>query len=300
MSCGKNAYNNRWLIGDGSPSANLSVYQGQRYLDMESYDLYQYLNGKWEVIDNIEYDGTTPFSNIKSVAHRGYSMAAPENTLSAYTLAATAGFKYAECDVSFTKDGVAVLLHDDTINRTSNGEGKIFDLTYEEASTYDYGSWFSSYYEGEKLPKFIEFIELCAELDIHPYIELKNSMTNEQLDILFDIVEQYGLMNNSTWISFNKSYLKWAKDKQPSLRLGYLTHVINDDVIDFCINEISTDDNEVYISCNHANVDESAIKLCKENNLAIEVWTINSKEEINKLDPYITGVTSDYILLLEE
>ena len=76
--------------------------------------------------------GHTFERDIHSVAHRGYSDAAPENTLIAYRMAKEKGFQYVECDVSLTSDKKTVLLHDDTINRTSNGTGKITSLTYEQ------------------------------------------------------------------------------------------------------------------------------------------------------------------------
>ena len=100
---------------------------------------------------------------IKAVAHRGYSTEAPENTLPAFRLAKENGFDYVECDVVFTSDNVPVLLHDSSIDRTSNGEGKISSLTYEEVSQYDFGSWFSEEYAGVKIPTFDEFLKLCID-----------------------------------------------------------------------------------------------------------------------------------------
>ena len=75
-----------------------------------------------------------------AVNHRGYSLTAPENTLSAYKLSRRMGFAYAECDVAFTSDGVAVLLHDGTVDRTSNGTGSITSLTLAEVKALDFGS----------------------------------------------------------------------------------------------------------------------------------------------------------------
>lgn len=69
--------------------------------------------------------------NVLAVNHRGYSKDAPENTIPAYIMSKQKGFNYVECDVAFTKDGVAVLLHDSTIDRTSNGSGSISSMTYE-------------------------------------------------------------------------------------------------------------------------------------------------------------------------
>ena len=78
--------------------------------------------------------------NVKAINHRGYSYEAPENTIPAYIMSKKKGFTYVEGDVSFTKDNVAVLLHDATIDRTSNGSGNITSLYYQELLQYDFGS----------------------------------------------------------------------------------------------------------------------------------------------------------------
>ena len=113
--------------------------------------------------------------NVKAINHRGFSTEAPENTIPAYIMSKNKGFTYVEADVSFTSDGVAVLLHDATIDRTSDGTGNISSMTYEYALQYDFGSWFSAEYAGVKIPTFTEFVTLCKRLGLHPYIELKSN-----------------------------------------------------------------------------------------------------------------------------
>lgn len=94
-------------------------------------------------------------NNKRLVSHRGYNAIAPENTMSAFQKSYEYGYKYVETDVTFTADGVPVLLHDDSIDRTSNGSGKIASLTYEYVRTLDFGSWKSEEYVGEKIPSLM-------------------------------------------------------------------------------------------------------------------------------------------------
>ena len=94
---------------------------------------------------------TTSTYKIKKVAHRGFSTIAPENTLPAYLLAKSKGFDYVECDISFTSDGVPVLLHDETITRTSNGTGAISSMTLATAKTFDFGLWKNASYAGTRI-----------------------------------------------------------------------------------------------------------------------------------------------------
>lgn len=232
---------------------------------------------------------------VKSVNHRGYCTEAPENTLSAYRLSAKNGFRYVECDVSFTKDNIPVLLHDSTIDRTSNGSGNIQNLTLDQVRAYDFGSWFDSKYAGEKIPTFEEFIALCRKLSLHPYIEIKSStsFTQEQVDILINIVKRYGMTGKVTYISFSSVYLGYVKNTDPNARLGYVVDSVTDSVISV-INSLKTDTNEVFADANVSVLTTAMVELCIAADIPLEVWTCNDADHIDSiLDPYVSGVTSD-------
>lgn len=235
---------------------------------------------------------------IKSIAHRGYSNTAPENTLPAYILAKEKGFSYVECDVAFTKDGVAVLLHDATIDRTSNGSGNISELTYEELLQYDFGSWKGSKYAGTKIPSFEEFITLCKELGLHPYIEIKNdaTYTQEQVSSLVNIVEKYGMEDSCTWISFNITYLEYVKNVDDTARLGYVS---SKNVTQSLINPVlalQTGKNEVFLDISYNMLNETNVMLAIQNGLALETWTVDNTNDIKQRPKYISGYTSNKLI----
>lgn len=233
--------------------------------------------------------------NVHSVNHRGYSASAPENTIPAYIKSKEMGFTYVEADVSFTSDGVAVLLHDSTIARTSNGSGSISAMTYAEASKYDYGSWKSTAYTGTRIPTFEEFIILCKRIGLHPYIELKQhgAYTQEQIQSLVSMVKNCGMAGKVTWISFAPSYLEYVKSADPSARLGYLVSSVTDAVITTA-QGLQTDTNEVFLDS--SDYDADAVSLCQAAGLPLEIWTINTASTIKNMDAYITGVTSDNLI----
>ncbi len=235
---------------------------------------------------------------INSVAHRGYSYSAPENTLAAYIMAKENGFDFAECDVSFTADGVAVLLHDSTIDRTSNGSGNVSALTYEELLQYDFGGWKSEKYKGTKIPTFEEFIALCAKINIHPYIELKGhgGYNQEKIQQLVDVVKKYGMSDNSTWISFGYDILVLVKNADPSARLGFLAGSDATNEIIEKVKRLKTETNEVFLDLSYGNVTKQGALRAKANNMPLEVYTVNSKDAILKMYPQISGVTSDYLV----
>ena len=232
---------------------------------------------------------------IKAVAHRGYSTEAPENTLAAFRLAKEKGFDYVECDVVFTSDNVPVLLHDSSIDRTSNGEGKISSLTYEEVSQYDFGSWFSEEYAGVKIPTFDEFLTLCKEIELHPYIELKGSYTQEQINSLVADVEENGMKGNVTWISFDYDYLVFVKEADDTARLGFLSSEFEDEDLELAIS-LRTGKNEVFLDLGFMYTFSWCIRKCKKANMPVEVWTLDMELLIIIMHPYISGVTSNFLI----
>ena len=267
------------------------VYIGGK-LQEPSLDVVNYVDNVFSVCEG-EYD-----KNVKGINHRGYNVTAPENTLAAYRLSKTKGFKYVECDVSFTSDGYAVLLHDDTVDRTSNGTGNIADMTLEEVKELDFGSWKSDNYTGEQIPTFEEFIILCKRLGLHPYIEIKNGngMTPQvQIEGLVDTVVRHGMKDKVTWISFNDKYLGYIRDYDETARLGYVVNIVNESVTNKAV-ALKTDNNEIFVDCAYQAVTNEAVNLCINANIPLEVWTVNIERDIGALDTYISGVTSDNLI----
>lgn len=240
----------------------------------------------------IDYD-----LNVKAINHRGYNGTAPENTIPAFILSKQKGYKYVEADVAFTSDGVAVLLHDSTIDRTSNGTGSISALTYNEVLAYDFGSWKSSDYAGVKIPTFTEFVMTCKGIGLHPYIELKSSggYTQEQIAGIVDAVKAAGMEGKVTYISFNATFLGYVKAADSKARLGYLVDYITDTAISTAT-ALKTGENEVFMDAGYNTATAENVALCVENDLPLEIWTVNSQSVIESMDGYVTGVTSDNLI----
>ena len=109
------------------------------------------------------------------IAHRGAGKLAPENTLAAWRLGASHGYKAFECDVKLSADGVPFLLHDDTLERTSNGRGVAGERTWGELSRLDAGSWHSPAYAGEPIASFEAIAAFCEANAVALDIEIKPS-----------------------------------------------------------------------------------------------------------------------------
>lgn len=241
---------------------------------------------------NLNYD-----ANILSVNHRGYSTVAPENTIPAYILSKKMGFNYVETDISFTSDGIPMLLHDSKIDRTSDGSGSLSQMTYEQVRQYDFGSWKSQVYAGTKIPTLDEFLYLCKSIMLHPYLELKSNgaYTQAQIQQIVDMVESYGLRGKVSYISFNSTYLGYVKDYDPEARLGFLKSSYASSDITTC-NGLKTTKNKVFYDAGHSTITQSVCDSFMAEDIPIEAWTVNSADTMLGLNKYVSGITSDNLI----
>lgn len=107
------------------------------------------------------------------IGHRGAAAHAPENTLASIRKAHELGAGWVEFDVKLTRDGVAILIHDDRLERTTDGRGRVRDWTASEIRTLDAGSWFAPGFAGEPVPTLRDALELCAALGLGINVEIK-------------------------------------------------------------------------------------------------------------------------------
>ena len=136
--------------------------------------------------------------------HRGDRSEAPENTMPAFEAAFAHGLEMVETDVQLTADGVPVLLHDPTVDRTTNGTGAIADLTLAEVEALDAGSWYSTAFVGTRIPRLGEFLDLLAATPhTRVLLELKEYWTPDDLRIVLAEVYARGVQNRVVFASFH-------------------------------------------------------------------------------------------------
>ena len=231
-----------------------------------------------------------PDTFVRGVNHRGFCMKAPENTLPAYRLSKLSGFRYVETDVQFTADNVPVLIHDATVDRTSDGNGAVKEMSWDEISRLDFGSWMSDEFSETRISSLSEFLALCREIGLFPYIELKAG-TKAQIESVVDLVGKYGMEGKVVYISFSSVHLQYVIDKNPKATVGYLTgNPLTEGNITIAIG-MRTGSNTVFIDS--PDFSEEAVSLCRNASIPMEVWTINSEDVILSLSDYISGVTSN-------
>ncbi|MBI4558866.1 MAG: hypothetical protein HY706_14885 [Candidatus Hydrogenedentes bacterium] len=122
-----------------------------------------------------------PGGAIDVIAHRGASAYVPENTLAAFRLAKEMGADWIELDCHLTRDGHVIIIHDATLERTTNGEAKVSDFTLAELQKLDAGSWKDAKYCDERLPTFDQALEFAREARIGVYVEIKSEADDDAL-----------------------------------------------------------------------------------------------------------------------
>ncbi|WP_191991801.1 glycerophosphodiester phosphodiesterase family protein [Bacillus aerolatus] len=152
-------------------------------------------------------------------AHRGIPSLAPENTMAGYQKAYELGADLIETDLHMTKDGQLVVMHDETVNRTTNGTGKVSELTYEQIRQLDAGVKFSPEFAGEKVPSFREFLQGFKGKGAILLVELKAAGIEEKV---IEEIEQEGMTDEVLIQSFNLDTVKSSRELKPEIGAGYL------------------------------------------------------------------------------
>ena len=158
--------------------------------------------------------------NFMNIAHRGASSYAPENTFAAYDKALAMGVDHVELDVHYTSDGQIVVIHDDRVDRTTNGSGPVSDHTLAQLRSLDAGSWFGPEYTGERIRSLGEVLERYKD---RLYIHLEVKARAEGLaSRAADTVRGYGMADSVTVTSFWKPALEEIRAYAPELPTGWL------------------------------------------------------------------------------
>ncbi len=224
-----------------------------------------------------------PTEAVNLVAHRGFSAVAPENSAEAFKKAGENGFFAAECDIQLTKDGVWILNHNSDIEKMTNGEGEISQMTYDELMNYTVdGGHHVKDYPNQKLITLDEYLEICYEYKIIPQIEIKSG-NNTQLDKIITALEKYdGMKETAMIISFDAEILKGIKEIDDTIELWHLTHEITDDVIKTCV------ENNYTVAFNCKEYEADMVKKAQDNGLNMAAWTVDNTKIYEEL--YALGV----------
>lgn len=167
-----------------------------------------------------------PKPQFKIIGHRGAASIAPENSLIGFSEAKRLGLNWVEFDTQICASGEWVVIHDETVDRTSNGQGYIAELSYQALKLLDAGSWFDSKYKNEPIPLLQQVLNTLAHLNLHPNIEIKGHFPDPHRACrsFLQLLNQH--WSNTAFpplvSSFNLEFLTTLKRMAPELPIGLI------------------------------------------------------------------------------
>ncbi len=208
-------------------------------------------------------------------AHRGFSAAAPENTLPAFQLAIDQGCERAELDVQMTKDGVVMVTHDTNMHRCTGRNQNIYDLTYDEVRKLDAGRWFGKKYAGTKVPTLAEVLDLCkGKIELN--IEIKpNAATPELETETLRIIHEKGFENNCVITSQSYETLCKVKELAPGISTGYILALGVGSYYDLPAAD--------FFSVESTFITSGMVQQVHLRGKTVSAWTVNREEDASDL-----------------
>jgi glycerophosphoryl diester phosphodiesterase len=221
-------------------------------------------------------------------AHRGGAGLAPENTLAAFRKALELGVDALEMDLHVTRDGVVVVIHDETLDRTTDGRGDVGDLSLEGVKRSDAGGKFAPAFRGERVPSLREVIDLVktsgngrVRLDLElKYHEDRPGRPEDFEERVLEILRETGFAERVNVISFHHPSLTKVKALEPKIRTGLLAggRMAPQDPVAL-VRQFRAD----YYSPNFRHVTSEAVAALHQAGIPIVPWTINEEAEMRRL-----------------
>ena len=238
----------------------------------------------------ITEDPESAFNLVDSTiiaAHRGASVYTPESTMPAFQSAIDSGVcYYIELDVHPTKEGIPIVMHDNTTKRTTGLDARIEDLTLEEIKQLDCGSWFGEEFKGEKVPTLEEVIQACAG-KINLIIEIKNSAHMEGFEeTVVRMMEQYGIEETSVIHSISYESLTKVKEANPNIACGYIMAIGLGMYYDL--------PNADFFCIEHSFINDEVVRDIHDRDKKVFAWTVNEPDNVRKVRGYgVDGIIGD-------
>lgn len=242
---------------------------------------------------------------VRGINHGGFKSIAPANSLEGYSASKAAGFRYVECDVKFTSDGVPILMHDDTVDRTTNGTGAVRDMTLAQIKALRIDT--HPDYSDCQVPTLEEFLRHCHRLNLHPYIEwseVNSEPTDNDASLIAQIIRRTGMSGKVTLISMRNDKLAAVCKYMPYLRCGCTTSSVPTlaRISSYLktINDQSGGLNEVFYNCKEENLTQELVNNCHDMGVGCEAWVVNDAARALELASWgVTGITTDSLNIRE-
>lgn len=225
-----------------------------------------------------------------AIAHRGASGYAPENTLAAYRRAVAQGVTFIETDLHLTRDAHFIAVHDETVERTTNGQGSVHQMTLAELRRLDAGSWFASEFMSERIPTLEEILEFAKKNDVVFYLELKPNGFWGGEHALISALRGANEIARCVIISFDAAILASLRKIEPTLMTGLLY----DGSVERPF-ERSLEIGARQLVVRGDLVSPNLLQQARKQDLQVVCWTVNSPAHMRMLAAAgVDGIMTDY------
>lgn len=235
--------------------------------------------------------------HILKIGHRGAAGYCPENTFASFERAIEMGANYIEIDVQMTKDGKLAVIHDTTVNRTTNGKGRIIDLTFNELKKLDAGSWFHEQFNGARIPELGETLDRFAGR-VGLLIELKKPSLYPSIEemIANELIKRDLCTGKDNLIvqSFDRNSMKKFHSLVPAVPIGILVKYLGPGLSNKELRKMAEYSSFINPKITIAN--KRLLKRIHHYGMKAIIWTIRSRKEasrMKKLKP--DGMVTDYL-----
>lgn len=235
---------------------------------------------------------------LEVIAHRGFSARAPENTVVALVLGLDAGADAVEFDLHVAADGVPVLMHDETLERTTNGSGLVEATSTDVLSGLDAGSWFSDAFRGESVPTLEQALIAIRDRPGTIYAEVKRSRRHADLPAVADVVAACGVLDRTVFISMDWIALDRIRDVQPTAAIGYIIERV--DRAEAALARVRDDESALLDFDARILLANPDIALtCVEDQVPMACWTVNDVETAARMLALgVPRITTNEVALL--
>lgn len=230
-------------------------------------------------------------------AHRGARDVAPENTLAAFRAAIAAGADGVECDITRCATGEIVIIHDDTLDRTTNGNGKVQDTPFNDLRRLDAGAWFVKAFAGECIPTLVELLDLAQNM-IKVNIEIKGmSAKDDGIEVkVAEMVRRRSMQDSVIISSFNHWALKRMHQADAELGCALLYTLSSPKT---ALERELHILNLVAVHPVHTIIDQDYVDWAHQQGYLVNVWTVNELADMEKMILLgVDGIITDHPALL--
>ncbi len=226
-----------------------------------------------------------PSGDPHVIAHRGFSGVAPENTLAAFRRAIAVGADMFELDVLLSKDGHVVVIHDETVDRTTDGTGKVSDLTLDELTALDAGSWFAPEFEDERIPTLAHALRLAKD-QILVNIEIKTEAVTDELrggivEKTLEVVNALTMKDSVVISSFDPRALAQMRALDSDIRTAtlYSERMHGTAGPGEAMKAVGSNG----FNSSHSQVEASMVEECHRLGRPIAVYTVNEEADMHRV-----------------